>query len=72
MNTAFVVSMLAVAISLGAVFVSVRSSKLNASNKKDSGDGGILMSSTSSTDYCDPGGDSGCDGGDGGGGGGGD
>jgi hypothetical protein len=65
MHIALVVSMLAVAISLGVVFVSVLSKKTNASNKKDSGDGGVLMSSTSSTDKCEPGGDSGCDGGGG-------
>jgi uncharacterized membrane protein len=65
MSTAFVISMLAVAISLGAVFLSVRSRAAKAAKKKDGGDSGTATSSTSSNDDCGPADNGSCDGGGG-------
>ena len=65
MSTAFILSMFAVAISLGLVFISLRASKADAAKKKDGSDGGATTSPTGSSDDCGPRDAAGCDGGSG-------
>ena len=74
MTTAFTMAMFAVAVSLGAVFISIRSSKAAASKRQGDSDSGATMIATDSGADCSPGdvgsSDAGCDGGGDGGGGG--
>lgn len=65
MNTAIVVSMLAVLISLGAVLASVQARKKTQLDKTNSGDSGTPSTTGSGSD-CGPGDAGGCDGGVGG------
>ena len=77
MTTAFTMAMFAVAVSLGAVFISMRSSKANADKRQGVSDSGTIMMASDGGADCSPGdgggSDAGCDsgGGDGGGDGGG-
>lgn len=72
MTTAFTMAMFAVAVSLGAVFISIRSSKASAAKRhgdSDSDSGTTIMASDGGAD-CSPGdgggSDAGCDSGCGG------
>ena len=68
MNTAIVLSLLAVAISLGVAVYASRASAHKPANKRDGGDGGTsTTSASSSSNDCSPGDSGGCDGGGGGG-----
>ena len=67
MNTAVVISLVAVAISLGAVFLAVQSGKAKKPDKRDGGDSSVASSSDGSSADCSPGDGGGCDGGGGGG-----
>ncbi len=67
MNTALVIALLAVATSLGAVFVAVQSNKAKKPDKRDSGDSSVATSSDGSSADCGPSDGGGCDGGGGGG-----
>lgn len=63
MSLAFGIAMLAVVISLGVVFISVRANA--ASKKRDGGDSGSVTSTDGGSD-CSPSDGGGCDGGGGG------
>jgi len=67
MSTALVISLVAVAISLGTVFISVRAGKTKKPDKREQGDSSVAYSSDSSSADCGPGDGGGCDGGGGGG-----
>ena len=73
MTTAVGMAMFAVAVSLGAVFISMRSSKGTAAKRQGDSDSGTTMMASDGGADCSPGdgggNDSGCDsgGGDGGG-----
>jgi hypothetical protein len=68
MNTAVVIALLAVAISLGAAFTAAQAGKAKKPRKRDGGDSSATASSDGSSADCGSG-DSGggCDGGGGGG-----
>ncbi len=67
MNTAVVIALLAVAISLGAAFTAAQASKAKKLHKRDGGDSSVTASSDSNGADCGPGDGGGCDGGGGGG-----
>ena len=72
MTTAFAMAMFAVAVSLGAVFISTRSSKAAAAKRQGDSDSSTTMIASDSGADCSPGdggsSDAGCDGGGDGGG----
>jgi uncharacterized membrane protein len=67
MNTAVVIALLAVAISLGAAFTAAQAGKAKKLHKRDGSDSSATASSDSSGADCSPGDGGGCDGGGGGG-----
>lgn len=65
MSTAFVVAMLAVAISLGVVVIGVRANEAKKRATKDGGDAGTTTYGDSTSSDCGPSDGGGCDGGGG-------
>jgi hypothetical protein len=67
MNTALIISLGAVAVSLFAVFISQRKPTTKTRARGDNGGSGYVASDTGSGADCSPGDSGGCDGGGGGG-----
>ena len=65
MSTAIFISLLAVAISLGAVFVAAQTKKTKKPDKREGSENSTMASSDGSSADCSPGDGSGCDGGGG-------
>jgi hypothetical protein len=66
MSTAIVISLLAVAVSLGAVFVAVKTGNTKKPDKREGSGPSTAASSDGSSADCSPGDGGGCDGGGGG------
>jgi hypothetical protein len=67
MNTAVIIALLAVAISLGAAFTAAQAGKAKKPHKRDGGDTSATASSDSNSVDCSPSDGGGCDSGGGGG-----